>query len=314
MSKPTKTKNRRRSLRNPALNLEALEDRQLLSALSSSQQAAPGPGGGSVYREMDTTRYQPADSQDSSSQIPGETLSSGNSYEKDDSAYAMSDSRASYGNQSYGQTGDGYKAAASAQVGLTSLASISGVVFQVQPIARQHQAQPIPVPVFTATVASAAPEETRPVAAVGPVGTGNAVQVLPPQQPHPTVEELETPWLHALAATPAEVPNQVLLVKQEVVADVPMKTLLAGLSSLDRAMLERTVDTFFNQLNQLGEDFAENGLGSRLAPWLTGAAVATTAYAVARYKLQQIEGDRDGRDQEWAWFTACALLPPDDKP
>jgi hypothetical protein len=98
-----------------------------------------------------------------------------------------------------------------------------------------------------------------------------------------------------------------------------VKTFLTGLEFMDRAVLERAVDTFFGQLDHLGEDLTENGLGSRLGPWLTAAALTTAAYAFARQKLHPLHpwgtgGHDEGRDREWAWFTACAILPPEDKP
>jgi hypothetical protein len=95
----------------------------------------------------------------------------------------------------------------------------------------------------------------------------------------------------------------------------PAGQLLAGLLPIDLAGLERKVDEFFHQIDNLAEDATEPGTLARLTPWLATGAVLATAYAVARRHLSRPApnggiAEADGSQSEWSGLSGDAFLPP----
>jgi hypothetical protein len=181
----------------------------------------------------------------------------------------------------------------------------------------------MPLRILPTTVAPETPSEGQTLATGAPAGARIESQPLPPLQPGQHTAEWGAPWLPAPAqdASAQTVQDQpeALHDDQGTIPPSPVGALLTGLVHIDQAALERAVAEFFDQIDHLGEDFTGAGIGSRLTPWLAAAAVTTAAYAFARRQLgpSRLDGTArgdDGRDQEWAWFTDCAVLPPSDKP
>jgi hypothetical protein len=100
----------------------------------------------------------------------------------------------------------------------------------------------------------------------------------------------------------------------EAVPPSPVGQLLAGLVSVDLPALERRVDAFFRQVDNLAEEATNALAGSRLTPWLVIGATTTAAYALVRRRLRARTGagvpaGGDPRSWEWSWLSRGAVPP-----
>ena len=98
----------------------------------------------------------------------------------------------------------------------------------------------------------------------------------------------------------------------------PVGQLLAGLVSVDLPALERRVDAFFRQVDNLAGEATNALAGSRLTPWLVIGATTTAAYALVRRRLRACTGagvpnGGDPRSWEWSWLSRGAVPPPWEK-
>jgi hypothetical protein len=302
------------------LHLETLEDRQLLAGASYSERPDLGPITGSLYRETDTLASQPVAGGNNQTHVPGDALLAGYDVEPHGSFDGRSSSDPAYPSQKSGESATEYYAPTYVKMEPPSSGRVIAELPRIQPFAgTPERTQRVPAPVLPTPLAVESPNDVRTLAAVGLAGVRTEVQPLPRLEPNQTAAELGTPWLPLLPATAEDSSDQGVPERPATDSGSPIGTLLTGLVSIDQAALERAVDKFFHQLDHLGEDLTETCIDSRLTPWLAAAAVSTAAYAFARHQLQPSHRDGtgrcdDGRDQEWAWFTACAILPSEDKP
>jgi hypothetical protein len=70
---------------------------------------------------------------------------------------------------------------------------------------------------------------------------------------------------------------------------LPLEKLLPGILPYDLAHIERAVDEFFAQLEQLGENWTDLPALVRWTPWLVAAVMATSAFELARRQLKPPE-------------------------
>jgi hypothetical protein len=205
-----------------------------------------------------------------------------------------------------------------------SPAGVIAALAQVQPgVGQLERAHPLPVPASPKTVEPTMANEVPVRVAVSPAGTPIESQPRPSRSPGRDAVDSEAAGLPSISedrldqAIPE--PAEALHGSSTTTVVSRIDSLLSSLLPFDRGDLERTVDAFFQQLDHLDGDLGDTWIGSRLTPWLTAAAVATAAYALGWHYHQRSRpngtdpGD-DGRDQEWAWFTDCAILPPRDQP
>jgi hypothetical protein len=95
----------------------------------------------------------------------------------------------------------------------------------------------------------------------------------------------------------------------------PAGQLLAGLLPIDLTSLERKVDAFFRQMENLAEEAPEAVTSAPLMPWLTAGAVLTAAYALARRRFNR-PGPNSGMaldgqgNLEWSGFSGEGVLLP----
>ncbi len=102
----------------------------------------------------------------------------------------------------------------------------------------------------------------------------------------------------------------------EAALPAPVGRLLAGLVSVDLPALERKVDAFFREVDNLAEEAAEALAGGRLTPWLVVGAATGAAYVLARRRLRARTGTAgmpaggDPRSWEWSWLSRGAVPAP----
>jgi hypothetical protein len=223
--------------------------------------------------------------------------------------------------EKYGETANGYAASYYPKVETNGVGVVLAVLPRIQPSpdgpAPTHAA---PVPTSSVTVTLEPANESKMLAATA------ATRIdMPPRAPaHPDLDSGEAEL--ALAGLNGEDDSAQAALTQpgnlepEHAANAPSPSgsVLAGVMPIDRAALARAVDEFFARVDQLGEELGDTWTEGRLAPVLTAAALSTAAYAFARHRLRRslragAATDDNPRDQEWAWFTDCAILPPWDK-
>jgi hypothetical protein len=93
---------------------------------------------------------------------------------------------------------------------------------------------------------------------------------------------------------------------------------LAGLISIDLPALERRVDAFFRQVENLAEEATDALAGSRLPLWLGIGVAGSAACAFAHRHLQKharagILARGDSMSWKWTWLSDGAVPPPWEK-
>jgi hypothetical protein len=332
MRKKARARCRQSASRAP--RLECLEERDLLSGgapLGSPPQGPPAANrvdlrqnSGDSYSELGIQAGGPGRDDKTTMDVTDGTKGRSDPTDESYGLNAMSPASRTASSENNGEAVTGYAASSYPRMETPATAVVVVALSQIQPApAGPAPAQAAPVTTSRATVALEPPTEIKMRAAAVPAATRSEMPPRPPARP----DQHSGEWQSGLPALIAEDSLEhviqgrpdALQRDQTTNSSPTVGPVLAGLLPLDRAALARAVDEFFDRVQRLGEELTANGIGSRLAPLLTGAAVATAAYAFARHRLRPplpagVAKDDDGRDLEWAWFTDCAVLPPWDKP
>jgi hypothetical protein len=83
---------------------------------------------------------------------------------------------------------------------------------------------------------------------------------------------------------------------------------------MDLRTFEHGVQTFFGNLEQLGQEVIATPSASLLSPWLTAVVVATAALELTRQQLRQLSAFRfvvtpGWGGPSWTWIPGRAVPP-----